>query len=43
MIWLQFGNCPTELIASGLRDRLVDVQTFVADSAKALLILSRIH
>jgi predicted nuclease of predicted toxin-antitoxin system len=43
VIWLQFGNCPTELIAAALRDRLADRQTFVADSAKALLILSRIH
>ncbi|MGH7627075.1 MAG: DUF5615 family PIN-like protein, partial [Gemmatimonadaceae bacterium] len=26
VIWLQFGNCSTDLIASALHDRLPDVQ-----------------
>lgn len=43
VIWLHFGNCPTDLIATALRDRIVDVQTFAEDSGTALLILSRLH
>jgi predicted nuclease of predicted toxin-antitoxin system len=43
VIWLRFGNCPTDLIATAFRDRVADVMMFVADPSKALLVLSRIR
>jgi predicted nuclease of predicted toxin-antitoxin system len=41
VVWLRFGNCPTDVIAAALRDRASDLQEFVADPHKALLVLSR--
>jgi predicted nuclease of predicted toxin-antitoxin system len=43
VIWLRFGNCPTDLIATALRDRAADVLAFANDANKSLLVLSRLR
>jgi predicted nuclease of predicted toxin-antitoxin system len=39
VIWLRVGNGPTAAVEALLRNRMVDVQAFVADPALALLVL----
>lgn len=39
VIWLRVGNGPTAAVATSLRTRVADAQTFAADPALALLVL----
>ena len=43
VVWLQFGNCPTLMIAEALRARTADIEEFAVDPDKAMLVLSRLH
>ena len=39
VIWLRFGNCPTNIVENNLRKRYADIREFVRDSNRGLLIL----
>jgi predicted nuclease of predicted toxin-antitoxin system len=41
VIWVRLGNCPTDDVEGVLRARHADVLAFDADSAAALLVLTR--
>lgn len=40
IVWLRLGNCSTAAIALLLRDRLEEIEEFVADEQKSMLVLS---
>jgi predicted nuclease of predicted toxin-antitoxin system len=40
IIWLRLGNCSTAAIAQLLSDRLADIEDFVADEQKSIVVLS---